>query len=100
MSLSITEHLLNNAMVLVGLAAVDHGLLKPFVKSRVDKYRAINITRWFFLHAFANFFVVLSALKSVSIVVADPAHSMDSKLYGDQSFIGDASCWPLTIIVC
>ena len=49
-------------------------------------------------HALANFFVVLAAAHSMMVVLRDPAHSMDGRVYKDGSFFGDASRWPLTII--
>ena len=42
--------------------------------------------------------MVLGSFTSLQTVLQDPAHSMDSTKYFDQTFFGDASVWPLTII--
>ena len=98
MSLSLSGHLINNVATIVALFVVDHALVKPFVVKREHKLRTQRIARWFFIHAAANFFVVLSALNSLCVVLRDPTHSMDSSIYSDHSFMGNASRWPLTII--
>ena len=36
--------------------------------------------RWFFVHAFANFFVCISALKSVYILLSDPVNASDFRV--------------------
>jgi hypothetical protein len=97
-SLTLAQHLTNNVLVLAALGAVDHGLIKPFVARHDTKLRSQRLTRWFFVHALANAFVVLGAFTSLRVVLRDPAHSMDSTKYTDQTFFGDASVWPLTII--
>lgn len=97
-TLTLAQHLSNNAAVLTLLAVIDHSLIKPFVARHDAKLRSQRLTRWFFVHALANAFVVLGALTSLRTVLKDPAHSMDSTKYFDQTFFGDASVWPLTII--
>jgi len=98
-SITLAGHFANNLLVLATLAAFDHGIIKPFVSRHAEsKLRTIRVTRWFFVHSFANFFVVLSALHSIKVVLTDPVHCGSGKVYTDRSFFGDASLWPLTII--
>lgn len=96
--LAIADHLANNAITLMVLLAFDHLVIKPFVSNVCREPRSQRAARWFFVHAFANFFVMLSSARSLLAVLANPAHSMNSTLYFDQSFFGDASCWPATFI--
>lgn len=58
----------------------------------------VDATRWFLLHATANFFVCIAAWTSVASVVDNPLHAMDPTVFHDASFRGNASPWPLTII--
>ena len=57
-SVTIVQHLINNCIVLVVLFVVDKALVNPWVASRTKSSRDASAARWFFLHAFANFFVV------------------------------------------
>ena len=96
--MSLTQHFTNNAVALVVLAIADYGFIKPFVSKHERKLRGQRITRWFFVHSFANLFVVLSALHSLSIVLRDPVRCANGAIYTDRTFFGAASLWPLTII--
>ena len=96
--LSLKEHCTNNAVAILVLALADHAFIKPFVSKHESKLRGQRITRWFFVHSFANFFVVIAALHSLSIVLRDPVHCASGDVYSDRSFFGAASLWPLTII--
>lgn len=96
--MSLTQHFTNNAVALVVLAIADYGFIKPFVSKHESKLRGQRITRWFFVHSFANLFVVLSALHSLSIVLRDPVRCANGAIYTDRTFFGAASLWPLTII--
>jgi hypothetical protein len=95
--LNVVGHLANNAFVLVILFIVDRFAIAPYVKKHVDK-KSQGTARWFFIHAFANLFVVVSSLPALGVVMRDPTHSMDGHVYTDRSFFGTSSRWPLTII--
>jgi len=94
---SVVEHLSANLCILALLACVDHLILKPYLLPIVGK-KAISPTRWFFIHAFVNFLVVLTSLRSIFAVLNDPLHSMDPATHPDRSIWGSASRWPLTLI--
>ena len=98
--LSAREHLLNNLTVLLALVVVDRAIIEPFVRARLGKatHRSVGTTRWFFLHAFGNAFIVLAALGSMRATLRDPTRAMDGNTFHDATFFGDASVWPLTIV--
>lgn len=54
--------------------------------------------RWFLVHALANAIIVLTGLHALTIVFTDPHNALDSRVYGDSSFFGDSSSWPLTFV--
>ena len=97
MSVSLLTHLTNNLIVLALLGALDHLLLKPSLAKSL-KHKDVPPTRWFFVHAFANFMICLTAAGSVVASIVDPLNAMDSIHHTDQSFFGSASVWPLTIM--
>jgi len=98
-AISSTQHLVNNLAIFILLGLFDHLLLKPWLVTRgVAAGRDLSNGRWFFLHAFANFWVTIAAAHSVVAVLLDPLHAMDSSVHVDRSFFGSASVWPLTII--
>jgi hypothetical protein len=45
------------------------------------------------VHTFANFFVVICAIKPLYYVFSDPLHGADARKYDDFSFFGNASAW-------
>jgi len=101
-------HLINNAVVLVLLATLDHLIIKPFVQARLGRVKAdgekkperrqAESARWFFVHSLANVGVVATSVVSMQCVLLDPLHAMDGTVHTDRSFFGAASAWPLTII--
>jgi hypothetical protein len=98
MNRPLTEHLVNNVMVLALLAAIDHGVVKPFALHRTKSGRDLTAARWFFIHALANLLVVITAAYPLFVAMTDPQHALDAEKYSDTSFFGCASSWPLTII--
>jgi hypothetical protein len=96
--LSLVTHLINNLVVLLGLALIDRALLTPSLRKSCST-KDVSTTRWFFLHSIANVGVVLTSLASMRAVALDPIHAMDGSAYPPTtSCIGEASVWPLTII--
>ena len=52
----------------------------------------------FFVHATANFGVVVLSLKCMYATLIDPLHALDVNVHSDRSVFGDATRWPLTVI--
>jgi hypothetical protein len=85
--------------VLIVLASFDHMLLKPWLKSRKAlSGRDVGLTRWFFVHSFANLFVCAMAFNSMRAVLTDPFYALDASHYPNTSPFGAGTQWPLTII--
>lgn len=93
-----SEHIVANVLVLVLLVAVDMSIVKPIAKRMCAKARDVPATRWFVIHACANFVVVILSFRSVLATFADPLHSLDVTVHNDRTLWGTASRWPLTII--
>ena len=53
--------------------------------------------RWFAVHAFANFLVVITALSGLFSCTADPLFCADATKYDDASSFGPSSPWPILI---
>jgi hypothetical protein len=92
------EQLSHNAVCLLVLFAVDHLVIKPCVSSRVKKVRDVALTRWFFVHSFANAFTVIFGLSSVIAIARDPTRALDATAHADKSFFASGSEWPLTVV--
>ena len=81
------------------LASFDHMLLKPWLKSRKAlSGRDVGLTRWFFVHSFANLFVCAMAFNSMRAVLTDPFYALDASHHPNTSPFGAGTQWPLTII--
>jgi len=63
-----------------------------------DRFCAPSKARWFALHGFANFLVVITAFTGMITSLRDPLYSLDSRVYNDTSLLGSASPWPVYII--
>ena len=80
------------------LVVVDHWMIKPFITPKIANKKDLSSARWFFIHSFANLLVVLTGLPALMVVATDPIHAVDSRVYFDTSFFGNASSWPLTFV--
>ena len=94
---SFPEHLRNNCFVVMVLMAADHGCIRVLCVGKLGQDKGLLAT-WFFVHALANSFVVLTSINSMLSVMRDPLHAMDVTVNADRSFFGNASRWPLTVI--
>jgi len=97
-NVSLTDHAIGNVTVIAVLAILDWLVFSPLAKRRCKKNRDITSARWFFIHAAANFVVVVLSMRSIIAVCKDPLHSMDVNVYKDRSVWSPASRWPLTVI--
>tara|TARA_B110000902_G_C13769286_1_gene383675 strand:- start:55 stop:471 length:417 start_codon:yes stop_codon:yes gene_type:complete len=111
-SFTLPFDLEKNIALLILLGVLDHLVLKPLIthgarkkqKDATDQpsweraQRSISPARWFFIHAIANFMVVLTALGSMWSVLRDPLNCMDSSVLNERGPFGNASAWPMIII--
>ena len=97
--LTAPEHALNFLVALATLFVIDAGLISPFVKSMGSLSKSeVKATRWFFLHFVANFGVCVTAAVPLFYALSDPYNALNFEKFGDTSFFGSASVWPLTIV--
>ena len=96
--ITLIEHLVNNTKILFLLLAVDRGIIAPALRTRCKRDKDVLHGRWFFIHAFANALVVITAMGSVISVLRDPFNAMEAESHPDISMFGSGSIWPLTII--
>ena len=80
------------------LGSIGGNLICMFVIFVFDKMFAPKKARWFAIHAFANAIVTLACIVSTYTVIVDPVHAMDSRVYNNRRFFGNASPWPILII--
>jgi hypothetical protein len=73
-------------------------LLVMLVLYLFDRFVAPTKARWFALHGFANSLVVITAFNGMITALRDPLYSLDSRVYRDNSLLGNASTWPVYII--
>eukprot|EP00501_MAST-03F_sp_TOSAG23-6_P000547 GSMAST32.ASY1.ANO1.568.1 assembled CDS len=85
----LLQHLRNNIAVIALLLFVDHIIVKPFVKRHVKKSRDQSNGRWFFVHAFANLLVCLTAMSSMSSILNDPVNALSGSVNSDRSMFGN-----------
>jgi hypothetical protein len=97
MTVTWAQHGLHFAFALVLLWTLDTLIAKPLTARAASAKDALSC-RWFFVHALANSLVVLTALRSMVAVLADPLHAMDSTVHIDTGPFGSGSVWPLTFI--
>ena len=95
---TFVRHMVNFVVATGMLFVIDHFGIKPFVRRCLTKDKEVRQAHWFFTHAVANLFVVLTGAHALGIMFVDPAYAMDSRNYSDTSLFGNASSWPLTFI--
>ena len=77
-----------------------YDVVSPSKKSdSKSKRKPPQKSRWFALHTFANLIVCISAIKPFIATILDPAHSADASRYPDVGLFGNASNFPLVMII-
>jgi hypothetical protein len=97
MSVTWSQHCAHLGFAMFLLFVFDRVIVKPLT-SRGLSVKDATSSRWFFIHAFANALVVITALRSMAGVLGDPLHAMDGTVHADKGPFGSGSVWPLTII--
>ena len=71
-------------------------LVGLFLFDRLFAWR-FGSARWFAIHAFANFLVVLTSLNALGTCFVDPLYCADANKYDDASAFGPSSPWPILV---
>lgn len=62
-----------------------------------DKLFSSSQARWFSVHAFANFLVVITGFNAVIATLTDPIYALNADKYADSSVFGTGTPWPTII---